>query len=605
MALVATKALLTKHDGFIFMGESLLSESMTLPEAKLKAWTLPGCKGFSFQGTEDQFGPNIKRKMYFRNAFETQVRADQPWTSFRLEKSVPELIQVTSPTHHSLMSGAYKLVPGRLVNRCPVWVHISDPEKELYYGANGGWFVAFGNAAKDGCSRGVLATDLVRLDPVPVLGKGAWKYADAKGCLVPDEAIMLQPAESAAIEVCEGGQEHLSGLTGPEARKARKAKADAREREKEQAKHTKFLQRLVEKRQKEAQEADGSLELVAEAVPERKSEISDDEGMTMDASVSLGEVELKPEEKQQAEELARSVFKAQKGTEGERARAERTFRKALQSSLRLKDAVYQELKRLQADDALAQALQQMASPSSSPIPEDDENMQIALRPEDLVCPICEGSGKVLETMICLKCNGTGKRSTIGATVEVDGRSGKVAWDGRPSYNCVTIRWEDGNLSEPIPCSQVVGLPASVPLEVGENKEQEESDQERWRKHRERKKKKDSSDSPETKRRKLKQRMDAAMKINIGYQLSQGHKALGPEAGKRVCTRFFKDKCSGPQECGLPHPKDLQQAKEWLASFQTRMCQLGEKCNEPECVYSHPHRPLFQPSWNAFLKGRNV
>ncbi|CAE8619942.1 unnamed protein product, partial [Polarella glacialis] len=67
-----------QFDGFISSGETIFEGVLTLGEAKLKCKTLPGCKGFSFEGK-----PTDKPvKVYLKDKWDNWSTG---WTSFKLE----------------------------------------------------------------------------------------------------------------------------------------------------------------------------------------------------------------------------------------------------------------------------------------------------------------------------------------------------------------------------------------------------------------------------------------------------------------------------------------------------------------------------------------
>ena len=67
-------------DGYISEGGDLLMETLTLEEAKRKAVTLRGCRGFCFRG------PITKEpvEIIFKSKWDNAVGNHQ-WTSFKLE----------------------------------------------------------------------------------------------------------------------------------------------------------------------------------------------------------------------------------------------------------------------------------------------------------------------------------------------------------------------------------------------------------------------------------------------------------------------------------------------------------------------------------------
>lgn len=70
-----------KHSGFISDGGDLLMEKMTVRQAKRKATTLPGCRGFCFWGEETDKAVDV----IFKNHFDINSGWFS-WTSFNVEQ---------------------------------------------------------------------------------------------------------------------------------------------------------------------------------------------------------------------------------------------------------------------------------------------------------------------------------------------------------------------------------------------------------------------------------------------------------------------------------------------------------------------------------------
>lgn len=78
----------TKLEGG-FLGEDLVEpQVMTIAEAKIRCATVPGCRGFSFQGEPSEEAPV---KMHFRGTNET---SGPGWTSFRYESGEAVLLEL-------------------------------------------------------------------------------------------------------------------------------------------------------------------------------------------------------------------------------------------------------------------------------------------------------------------------------------------------------------------------------------------------------------------------------------------------------------------------------------------------------------------------------
>lgn len=81
-----------RHEGFISEGGTMLSEKMTVEQAKAKCASLPGCRGFTFNGPETDQPVMID----FKDKFDCKDQKDTGWTSYRCEESTDYGIAYTS-----------------------------------------------------------------------------------------------------------------------------------------------------------------------------------------------------------------------------------------------------------------------------------------------------------------------------------------------------------------------------------------------------------------------------------------------------------------------------------------------------------------------------
>lgn len=93
----------TVHEGCIPAGNDLCKEVMMVAEAKRKASELPGCKGFCFQGVDG--GRPVE--IFFKSEWKL-IKADTPWTAFKLEDSGTTQESTTAPERSSQQTGSEK-----------------------------------------------------------------------------------------------------------------------------------------------------------------------------------------------------------------------------------------------------------------------------------------------------------------------------------------------------------------------------------------------------------------------------------------------------------------------------------------------------------------
>jgi len=72
-----------KYVGVLPKGSDIWNGDMSIPQAKVKCEELPGCKGFTFEGTEDPSNLDKRFHMFFKSKCERVDKSQSSWTSFQ------------------------------------------------------------------------------------------------------------------------------------------------------------------------------------------------------------------------------------------------------------------------------------------------------------------------------------------------------------------------------------------------------------------------------------------------------------------------------------------------------------------------------------------